>query len=67
MGRGLPRAQAARPPCLVSKCGSRLSAPHTRSKHLQAFQSLRAGRFQNVALALARFIFIFDICKRSTD
>eukprot|EP00959_Pyramimonas_sp_CCMP1952_P392405 8222774-Pyramimonas_sp.AAC.1 len=34
-----------------SKCGSRFSATHIRFKHMQEFHGLRAGRFQNAALA----------------
>eukprot|EP00959_Pyramimonas_sp_CCMP1952_P219489 4589516-Pyramimonas_sp.AAC.1 len=37
----------------LSKCGSRLSAARIRFQKLQEFTGLTAGRFQNVALALA--------------
>eukprot|EP00959_Pyramimonas_sp_CCMP1952_P269777 5639985-Pyramimonas_sp.AAC.1 len=36
-----------------SRCGSRLSAAHIRLNNLQEFYGLRAGRFQNVMIALA--------------
>eukprot|EP00959_Pyramimonas_sp_CCMP1952_P173820 3631940-Pyramimonas_sp.AAC.1 len=36
-----------------SKCSSRLSAVHSRRKHLQEFHGLREGGLQHVALALA--------------
>eukprot|EP00959_Pyramimonas_sp_CCMP1952_P278865 5830850-Pyramimonas_sp.AAC.1 len=37
----------------VSKCGSRLSAAHTRSNNLQELHGLTAVPFQHVVLALA--------------
>eukprot|EP00959_Pyramimonas_sp_CCMP1952_P180330 3770916-Pyramimonas_sp.AAC.2 len=50
-----------------STCGSRRSAEHTRSKQLQQFHGLRAGRFQNVTLALAPRAFVVTSCTSSTD
>eukprot|EP00959_Pyramimonas_sp_CCMP1952_P399115 8363195-Pyramimonas_sp.AAC.1 len=40
-----------------SKCGSRLSAAHSLLNKLQGLHGLRAGGFQNVALASARRTF----------
>eukprot|EP00959_Pyramimonas_sp_CCMP1952_P069474 1449983-Pyramimonas_sp.AAC.1 len=51
-----------------STCGSRFSAEHIRFfLNLQELHGLRAGRSQNVALALAPRKFALNICKRFTD
>eukprot|EP00959_Pyramimonas_sp_CCMP1952_P097840 2045015-Pyramimonas_sp.AAC.1 len=50
-----------------SKYGSNLSAAHTRFKDLQELHGLRAGGFQNVALAMAPRTFVFKISKSFTD
>eukprot|EP00959_Pyramimonas_sp_CCMP1952_P368214 7713023-Pyramimonas_sp.AAC.1 len=50
-----------------SKCGPRLGAAHIRFNTLQELHGLEAGRFQNVALALAPRTFVLNICKSFTD
>eukprot|EP00959_Pyramimonas_sp_CCMP1952_P194908 4075864-Pyramimonas_sp.AAC.1 len=50
-----------------AKCGSRLSAANNRFKHLQKFHGLGAGRFQNVALALAPRKFALNTGMSFTD
>eukprot|EP00959_Pyramimonas_sp_CCMP1952_P435577 9120887-Pyramimonas_sp.AAC.1 len=49
-----------------SKCGSRPSTAHI-FQELQELHGLRAGRFQNVVLALAPRTFVLSICKSFTD
>eukprot|EP00959_Pyramimonas_sp_CCMP1952_P447849 9377683-Pyramimonas_sp.AAC.1 len=50
-----------------SKRGSRFSAAHTRLKNCKELHGLRAGGFQNVALALAPRTLVFKNCKNFTD
>eukprot|EP00959_Pyramimonas_sp_CCMP1952_P435277 9114736-Pyramimonas_sp.AAC.1 len=49
-----------------SEGGSRLNAGRSRFQTLQEFRGLRAGVFQNVALALAPRVFVFKHYKSFT-
>eukprot|EP00959_Pyramimonas_sp_CCMP1952_P357824 7491797-Pyramimonas_sp.AAC.1 len=48
-----------------SKCGSRLSAAHTRLKHVQRLHGWRTAPFQHVALALTPRTFVLKIVRAS--